>query len=410
MKKDVAFTEFAQRDSESGERKAAPLVLVVDDLIENIDLLKTFLKPRGFEVVTARSGEAALELIAARPPDVVLLDVVMPGIGGIETCRRIKENEATARIPVVMITGVSEHDVNVRSLQAGADDFLTKPLDSSLLEARLRNCLRSKMLQDRVLRYQAQLEEYNERLEMRIRERTAQLERTQQVTVFALARLSEARDTETGAHLDRMRRYVRILALEMSTWDEYRETLDSLFVEQLYFSSPLHDIGKVGIPDEILLKPGKLTDEEFEIMKWHTIIGGDTLTDADVQAGTHSFLEMSRDIAYAHHEKWNGSGYPNGLSGKAIPLAARIVALGDVYDALTSKRPYKPAFPHEKAHTIIMEGNGTHFDPDVVKAYLKREKDFIAIKEELQDTDDGASRLHKVIQQLETMRSAKVES
>lgn len=380
-----------------------PHVLIVDDREENIRLLKAFLRDNAFEIDTATSGQEALSKVAANPPDIILLDVVMPGMDGLEVCRHLKDDDATRHIPVVIVTGTTERDLNVDALEAGADDFLTKPLDSSILRARIRNGLRSKMLQDRILRYQAELEQYNEKLEAGIRDRTNQLQRTQQVTVFSLAKLSESRDEDTGVHLDRVRWYVRELAAQMSQWDDYKNLIDEVFVEQLYQSSPLHDIGKVGIPDQILLKPGKLTVEEFEIMKLHTIIGGDTLHAADVEAGSNSFLAMGRDIAYFHHEKYSGEGYPKGLKGIDIPLSARITALGDVYDALTSQRPYKPPFSHEKARTIILEGRGTHFCPDVVEAFLSREQRFIEIQREYQDADI-IPPLQKTLERLESLR------
>jgi len=393
--------EAQSRPVENHDR--APIVLVVDDLKENVLLIQAMIHPLGYEVRKAQSGEEALECLAKEKPDLVVLDVVMPGLNGIEVCRRMKNDPETRHIPVVMVTGTSEEEANVQALEAGADDFLVKPLNAALLQARVRNALNSKHLYDQVVNYKNKVEQYNLTLEQRIRERTAQIERTQQVTAFSLARLSESRDTETGVHLERMRRYVRLLASEMSHWSTHRDLIDETFIHQLYFSSPLHDIGKVGIPDLILLKPGKLTPEEYEIMKWHSIIGGDTLKEADVEAGTNSFLAMGRDIAYYHHEKWDGSGYPYGLAGQDIPLAARIVALGDVYDALTSKRPYKDAFPHEKARAIILESDGAHFDPDVVQAFIACESQFLSIQQEYTDADDGIPKLHQLMQQFEDM-------
>lgn len=205
--------------------------------------------------------------------------------------------------------------------------------------------------------------------------------------MFSLAKLAESRDNEMGKHLERMRLYSREVASEIILLEKYRDTLDEEFVAQIYKSSPLHDIGKVGIPDSILLKPGKLTDNEFDIMKMHSVIGGDTLKAADIEAGTHSFLGMGRDIAYSHHEKWDGSGYPFGLKGEEILLASRIVAIGDVYDALTSRRPHKEPFSHEKSMGIILEGRGSHFDPEVVDAFTARESSIITIREKMQDVD-----------------------
>jgi putative two-component system response regulator len=396
VEQDVAFAE-------------SPCILVVDDLEENVRLLQHFLEPKGYRVQCAYTGQQALGSVEASPPDCILLDLVMPGMDGFEVCTRIKEDPATRHIPIIILTGLSAVEANIRALEAGADDFLIKPIDSILLDARIRNSLRAKLLQDRIIQYQRQLELYNETLEARIRERTAMVERTQQVTIFSLAKLAESRDNETGEHIDRMRCYARELALELGTWPKYENEITGKYVENLYLSSPLHDIGKVGIPDGILLKPGKLTQEEFEIMKAHTVIGGDTLKAADVEAGDNSFLSMGRDIAYYHHEKWNGSGYPFNIGGTEIPLAARIVALGDVYDALTSRRPYKEAFSHEKSRAIILEGRATHFDPDVVDAFLAREERFIEIRRSFHDK--GHSRIQELINTLNALNiQAKVAS
>jgi putative two-component system response regulator len=373
-------------------------ILVVDDLEENVRLLQHFLEPKGYEVRSAYTGEQALMAVEQFPPDVILLDLVMPGMDGFEVCQRLKADPELRHIPVIILTGLSEVQANVRALEAGADDFLIKPIDSVLLDARIRNSLGAKRLQDRVFQYQRQLEVYNETLEARIRDRTAQLERTQQVAIFSLAKLAESRDNETGEHIDRMRSYAREIALELSSWSKHEATVSSTFVDRLFISSPLHDIGKVGIPDGILLKPGKLSPEEFEIMKAHTVIGGDTLKAADYEAGGDSFMAMGRDIAYYHHEKWDGSGYPYNLRGEQIPLAARIVALGDVYDALTSRRPYKEAFSHEKSKAIILQGKGSHFDPDVVDAFLAREVNFIEVRKSFHDR--GSSRIQELINTL----------
>jgi putative two-component system response regulator len=368
--------------NESGQhlREEPSSVLVVDDLIENIQILQAFLKPLSYDVSSATNGQEALDAVATRTPDVILLDLLMPGMSGFEVCQQLKSNPKTRHIPIIIITGLSDRNANVKALEAGADDFIIKPFDRVLLEARIKSAFRSKKLQDRILEYQRELED-------KVKDRTKAVVLTQQVTVFSLAKLAESRDTETGEHLNRMRLYVRELALEMLTLESFQDVIDQKFVDEIYQSSPLHDIGKVGIPDMILLKPGKLTHEEFEIMKMHSAIGGDTLRAADNEAGQHSFLSMGRDIAYCHHEKWNGSGYPFGLAGLRIPLAARITALADVYDALTSKRPYKEPFSHEKSKAIIEEGRASHFDPDVVDAFLAREDEFIGICREHQGSD-----------------------
>lgn len=379
-------------------------ILVVDDLPENTILLRNFLVPKGFDVDAAQSGEEALQRVAEAPPDVILLDLVMPDMDGFQVCRSLKEDVKTRHIPVVIVTGLADREANLKAIEAGADDFLTKPFDSVLLEARIRSCIRSKTLQDRIIEYQERLEEHNENLEQCVEERTAQVVRTQQVAVFSLAKLAESRDSETGDHLERMRCYAREVALEILELDKYRNTLDDSFAERIFQSSPLHDIGKVGIPDRILLKPGKLNPAEFTIMKTHSTIGGDTLKAADAEAGTNSFLAMGCDIAYSHHEKWDGTGYPRGLKGEAIPLASRIVAIGDVYDALSSKRPYKEPFAHERSMGIIAEGRGTHFDPEVFDAFVAREEEVLDIRERFQG-DGGPSPLQKLSEEAERVQA-----
>ena len=362
-------------------------ILVVDDLEDNITLLQRLLEPRGYVVHPALTGKAALDFVRERLPDAILLDLVMPGMNGFEVCEQLKGDPKTLHIPVIIITGLAEQEANIRALEAGADDFLLRPIDPVLLEARIRSSVRAKNMHDEILKYQRRLEASNTELEGRVLDRTAQLERTQRVTLFSLAKLAESRDPETGEHLERMRQFVRELALEMKECPEYRQEIGEDFIDRLYYSSPLHDIGKVGISDDILLKPGQLTKEEFDIMKTHATIGGDTLKAADIEAGTDSFLSMGCQIAYYHHEKWDGSGYPFGLKGREIPLAARLVALGDAYDAMRSRRPYKEPFTHEKTRDIILEGKGSHFDPDVVDAFLAREDTFVAIRQEHEDSE-----------------------
>lgn len=375
-------------------------VLVVDDTIEMCKLIKRFLDPHGAKVQFAHTGKDALSLIAKQPPDVAIIDMVMPGMNGIDLCEKLKNDYRDHFIPVVMISGQADDDAVIQAIEAGAADFLPKPVQSGYLLARIRNSLHVKRLHDEVVSYKSALED-------RVAERTRQLVKTQHVTAFSLARLSESRDTETGAHLERIRLYVRILAETMKAHPDFAPVIDDAYVDNLYFSSPLHDIGKVGIPDEILLKPGKLTEEEFEIMKWHTRIGGDTLEEADREAGESAFLEMAKVIAYAHHEKWDGSGYPEGLKEEAIPLSARIVALADVYDALSSKRPYKEAMDHDTVKDILLKGNGNHFDPRIIDAFLKAEDRFVEIRQTHYDDDDGVPKLQRLIENLQRLRDAR---
>lgn len=371
----------------------APVILAVDDMPENLQLLELLLEPLGYRVSTASTGTEAIEAFKAQLPDVVLLDLVMPEIDGLAICRLIKEDPHSRHIPVIMITGTTEHEAYVEAMEAGADDFILRPFDSVLLRARVRSAVRAKRLQDQIIEHQHGLEE-------RITERTAQLERIQQATVFSLSKLAESRDPETGEHLERIRRYARATAEYLARNNGMQETITPDFIDALYVTCPLHDIGKVGIPDQILLKPGRLTDEEFHIMTWHTTIGGDTLHAAHNEVGSNALLAMGRDIARHHHERWDGTGYPDRLEGEQIPIEARIVALADVYDALTSKRPYKEPFSHEKAREIILEGAGKQFDERIIEAFLAMEEKFQEIRTSLRDAS-APTLLQRIVDSLQ---------
>jgi putative two-component system response regulator len=324
-------------------------VLVVEDDCISAEILSNSLRHFGYEVTTTDNGRDAFELIRTGRYRLVVSDWDLPGMSGVEICREVRKRRSSSYIYVILVTSFEGVDNVVEGLDAGADDFLTKPL---------------------------QIEEL--RMRLRAGERILSLE-SRDVVIFALAKLAESRDPQTGAHLERMREYCRILAEELSTWDKFCDEIDGEYVQLLYMTSPLHDIGKVGIPDNVLLKPGKFTAEEFEIMKQHTLIGGQTL-DAAVNAHPEAqFLRMAHDIAMTHHEHYNGAGYPYGLKGEEIPLCGRITAVADVYDALTTRRVYKPRIAHDSTRTMIVEGSGKHFGPDVVKAFLNREDEFVAI-------------------------------
>lgn len=386
-------------------RAVQPRILAIDDEPQNLILLRRLLEPKGFEVIPAQNGAEALEQIAIAQPDVILLDIVLPDMNGLDLCEQAKQAEETRHVPIIVISGARDQAINIRAFEAGADEFIQKPFDALLLETRIRGCLRTKTLQDQLIQYQHQLETHNEDLEKLIRQRTNQLERTQHATVFALARLAESRDPETGQHIERIRRYAELLSHEMAKSASEAEEIDSTFINTVFHACPLHDIGKVGIPDRILLKPGKLNEAEFDIMKDHSTLGGETLDAALAEAGDNALLAMGRDIAYYHHERWDGTGYPKGLSEDAIPLAARIVALADTYDALVSKRPYKEPFSHQKACSIILEGRGNHYDPQVVEAFEGCADEFSNIHRSLQDTGKP-TRLQQIIERLEQREQA----
>lgn len=335
-------------------------ILVVDDSPTNILVLREVLAD-GYKVLAASNGPEALEIAFGDPaPDLVLLDVLMPGMDGYEVCRRLKAGEKTRHIPVLFVTTLSEEQDESRGLELGAVDYITKPVRPEVVRARVRNHLR--------------LKAYQEHLEELVAERTLEVSLTQDVTILSLASLAEMRDNELGGHFTRTQNAVRILAREMSRLPAYLDFFRDTDIETLFKSTPLHDVGKVGIPDHILLKPDRLTDEEFEIMKLHTVHGRDILQRAEDFLKRDSFLGVARDIAYTHHEKWDGSGYPRGMAGEAIPVSGRIMAVVDVYDALISKRVYKDPMPHSWAVGIIAQGRGNHFDPAIVDIFLERQE------------------------------------
>ncbi|MBF0497241.1 MAG: two-component system response regulator [Deltaproteobacteria bacterium] len=356
--------------------EAQKKVLVVDDEDRNLRLMEAMLIPLGYEVGLAADGEAALTRVKDSPPDVILLDIMMPKMDGFEVARRIKSDEETRFIPIVMVTALKDVEDRVKALEAGADDFLTKPVDKVELRARVRSLLKVKAYNDHMRSYQQHLEQEvarrTEQLERAIKRiNTASLE-----TIFILSRAAEHKDEDTGSHIKRMANYSAAVARKMGLPDRT--------VEAILYAAPMHDVGKIGIPDNILLKPARLTYEECEIMKTHTTIGAHILT-----TSLQGFLQFGKVIAMTHHEKWDGGGYPLGLKGKKIPLAGRIVAIADVFDALTSKRPYKEAFPLEKSYGIIRESRGTHFDPDVVDAFFAIEEEILTIKNRYKDEEES---------------------
>lgn len=354
-------------------------ILIVDDIEMNRNVLNDIVISLGYFPILAENGLSALGVVRKSPPDLILCDIRMPEMDGYELLKIIKADSNFRHIPVIMISAVDEMESVVRCIELGADDYMVKPFNAVLLKARINASLQKKKLHDQEDFYRQQIEEYNRNLENRVRVEVKKATAAQMGTIFSLSKLAESRDPETGEHLERMREYCRLLSTNLSRCGKFELIVDSLFIENIYIASPLHDVGKVGIPDSILLKPGKLSAEEFEIMKTHAIIGGHTLELVDKEFPGNEFIKMGIMIARSHHEKWNGTGYPDGLSGREIPLVARIVALGDVYDALTSKRCYKEAFHHDFAVSIISKGRGEQFDPDLVDAFLELGSEFLRV-------------------------------
>ena len=346
-------------------------VLVVDDTPENIHILMGILEDK-YDVLVAISGEKALKIAASKPsPDLILLDIMMPDMDGYEVCTKLKADQKTANIPVIFVTALTSDEDEAKGLELGAVDYITKPFNPALVRMRVENHLK--------------LKEYSVQLEEMVREKTRELMLTRDVTIETLGSLAEYRDPETGGHIKRTMNYVRLLAEKLQEHPNFREFLKGAMIDHLWKSAPLHDVGKVGVPDNILLKPGKLTEEEFAEIKNHTIYGRDSLNVSAYKLGANSFLQVAQEMAYTHHEKWDGSGYPQGLKERDIPVSGRLMTVADVYDALISRRVYKSALSHPEAVEIIHSGRGSAFDPEIVDVFLEFEDEFRRIALEFSD-------------------------
>ena len=350
------------------------IILIVDDAPENLSVLGELLQGASYRVKVANSGHVALHLAQQLPrPALILLDVVMPEMSGHEVLRRLRSDEGTRDIPVIFLTAQDSDEDEQRAFDAGIADYIVKPLKPAVVLARVR----SQLL---VRRARLWLQDQNNALEAEVARRMRENELIQAVSIRALAHLAETRDNETGNHIQRTQGYIRLLATRLATHQRFSDTLNNSYIDMLARSAPLHDIGKVGIPDHILLKPGKLTSDEWEIMKTHTLLGSEAiaLAERDIRTSV-GFLAQAKEISRWHHERWDGSGYPDGLSGEAIPISARLMALADVFDALISRRVYKAAIPFTKVVEMIAAERGRHFDPDITDAFLASHRDFEAI-------------------------------
>jgi len=338
-------------------------LLIVDDQPHNLAVLGDLLVPY-YHVRAANSGQRALEVAASHPhPDLILLDVRMPDMDGIAVLANLRTSLATAEIPVIFVTALDGTDDEEKGLALGAADYITKPLRPAIVLARVRTQLEAKQARD-------WLRDENTALEAEVSRRMRDNQDLQDVTIHALARLAEVRDIETGSHLHRTQGYIRAIAHHLSMHPDYAEELTAESIEMIAKSAPLHDIGKVGIPDSILLKPGRLDDDERRIMETHAAIGATALEQAERDAHRRMpFLRYAKEVARSHHERWDGTGYPDRLAGADIPVAARLMAVADVFDALVSERPYKKAFTFDQARQMVLDGRGTHFDPQVVDAF-----------------------------------------
>lgn len=362
----------------------AASILVVDDAPENLMLMSTLLKDR-YRVKVANGGVRGLSLAKTAQPDLILLDIMMPDMDGYSVCERLKADPQTAHIPVIFLTAKTETEDEKHGLELGAVDYITKPISAPIFLMRVQNHLTLKKASDF-------LRDQNAYLEAEVQRRTREVEAVQEVTIQVVTSLAETRDQETGKHIRRTQLYVKALAEKLSTDPRFADALSPAEIESMVKSAPLHDIGKIGIPDRILLKPGRLTPEEFEIMKTHTTLGYEAIVHTEQELGIDvGFLRYAKQIALSHQEKWDGSGYPQGLKGEAIPLSARLMAVADVYDALISRRVYKEPMPHAQAVEIMRQGHGSHFDPDVLDAFFAVESEIIAIAEAYADTEEDVA-------------------
>jgi len=344
-------------------------ILIVDDVPANLSLLTGMLKEKGHRVRPVPNGKLALKAVEHEPPDLILLDINMPEMDGFEVCRRLKQDMRFRDIPIIFISVLTETPDKVKAFHSGGVDYVTKPFQFEEVEARVETHLK-------LHRYQAQLEDL-------VEEQVKEISDAQISTIFALSKLTESRDKETGKHLERVQIYCKILAEKLSQEEPYDSVINTAFIHNIFNASPLHDIGKVAIPDQVLLKPGKLSPEEFNIMKTHTLIGASTIEAVRDIYKKNAFINMGISIARSHHERWDGTGYPNGLKGEEIPLAARIMTIADVYDSFRSNRCYKESFSRDQSREIIESGSGTQFDPILVKAFLALEDEFDRLGREM---------------------------
>lgn len=366
-----------------------PTVLVIEDEAQNRMIVRGALENE-FSVIEASNGLEGLEILKESPPDVIILDLRMPKMDGFQFLQEFQHLDPSFRtIPILVLTASTEYQSRLKALSLGATDFITKPFDLHELRLRVRNNYELK-------RYRDHLEELVEERTIELRDAYRALKQTQVLILEKLGRAAEYRDDETGQHIQRMAHYSRIIAQTMG--------LPRNVCEMIFLAAPMHDIGKIGIPDGVLLKPGRLQPGEFDIMKRHTIIGADILSGTD-----NALLEMGRRLALYHHEKWDGTGYPEGLKGEDIPIEARIVACADVFDALTSNRIYRPAWPTERAIDYIFKNSGTHFDPDVVEAFRKSLEEILYIKNQIKDIENARTHIVKIYEEYVRIQEQSLE-
>ncbi len=353
-------------------------VLVVDDNEYNRDMLARRMARLGYQVSVACDGLQALDALEHNNFDLVLLDVMMPGLDGVGVLRRMKAKPQWMDIPVIMISALQEIDSIAHCIEMGAEDYLPKPFDPAILKARVAACFEKKRMRRQEKSYLEQIEQYTIHLEKTVKDKVQAISQAQFATIYALSNLAAGRDAGSNGHLLRVQHYCRVLATGLMGSPRFASINDD-YIDTLVAACPLHDIGNIGLPDEVLQKMGKLDDIEYDKIKDHTTVGASTLLSVSEQHKDSAFLRMAVEIVECHHERWDGTGYPFGLPGEAIPLSARIMAIADAYDALRSERSYKDALSHQHARDIIEQARGTHFDPDIVDCFLRTDAQFDAI-------------------------------
>jgi putative two-component system response regulator len=359
-------------------------ILVVDDRPDNLALISRLLKDT-YRLEVANDGEKALKIARESRPDLILLDIRMPGKSGYDVCRELKSDPSTSEIPIIFLTASTDDEQH--GFEMGAVDYITKPFKGTVVLARVATHLKIKAASDF-------LKDKNAYLEQEVLRRTSEMIGIQDMTILVIASLAEGREAEASNHLRRTQAYVKVLAQQLTVHPRFREFLSDGTIDLLFRAAPLHDIGKGGIPDRILLKPGKLRPDEFEIMKMHTTLGREAIEHAWPRLGMDiPFLDLARDMAYGHQERWDGTGYPEGKSGDDIPIAARLMAVADVYDALTSHRPYRKALSTEMAKGLLIEGRGSLFDPDMVDVFLAIEDEIASIRERFPDSRAAEAKM-----------------
>ncbi len=344
-------------------------IVVVEDDEYVLAMLVSMLQSHGCKVFPFNNGAEALEAVRKEIPDLILLDIAMPEMDGFEVCERLKQDLNLKDIPIIFMSGMNSMEDKIKGFMIGGVDYITKPFHPEEVHARVKTHLSLSALRNKLA--------YQKLVEHKVRE----VSEAQQATIFALAKLAEQRDDDTGAHLERVRDYCELLAQQLAEDSPYSDSISNDFISCIQHASPLHDIGKVAVPDSILLKPGKLSPEEFEIMKSHTVIGAENMQTVFNKYADNPFIGMGIEIALYHHERWDGKGYPDGLVGRNIPLSARIMAVADCYDALRSNRCYRKGLDHETVKRMLLEEDGTHFDPEVIRAFMALEERFSHIME-----------------------------